>query len=114
MSSASAPDRWCEVWDSGDPHFSGEGFLKEVFPGSIPNSGEDRDHVKQPDCLSTFAWVLSVLAVCPAVADKCVTELPESLRSKDHMRKVADRYRQILGSRLRTGYENFLGWINGN
>ncbi|KAL8671963.1 MAG: hypothetical protein Q9168_003559 [Polycauliona sp. 1 TL-2023] len=108
----SITDRWDEIWDSENPDHSAKAFLTphysfhdDVSYSSFP---EEEKHLEHPDRSSTFAMVLSVFALCPAIADECVIALPESLKGKNHMRKVADRYEMVLDGRLALENEDFL------
>ena len=106
-------DDWDTLWDSNNPRHADEALLEQAFPFAWQNIwGSVRDYARipfdYPNCPSTFAWVLSVFALCPAVANECVIELPKSLQGKVSMREVADRYEKILDGRLTNEEEDFL------
>lgn len=108
-SGRSSTDHWDELWDSNNPGHADQAFLKQAFPFGWRNGWDfARVPFEHPNCPSTFAWVLSVFALCPAMANECMIELPESLQGKDAMREVADRYEKILDGRLTTEDDDFL------
>lgn len=85
-------DGWDELWDSENSDHMKEEFFAGIF-------GNPRKAFEHPTCPSSFAWVLSVFALCPGIADECVVELPDSLKGKAAMEKEAKKYEMGLNGR---------------
>ncbi|KAL8903865.1 MAG: hypothetical protein Q9171_007255, partial [Xanthocarpia ochracea] len=99
-----ASDGWDTLWDSDTPgqmeQGSYEGQVEEEFcvPDHSVYNQQGGVRVAQ-DCPSTFAWFISVFAVCPGIADECVIELPISLQDKPHMQQLAQWYAEGVDGR---------------
>ncbi|KAL8644505.1 MAG: hypothetical protein Q9226_007729 [Calogaya cf. arnoldii] len=89
-------DGWDTLWDSGNPDHMREDFWEHSI--SI-NSDEQRAAFRHPTCPSSFAYVLSVFALCPNIADECIIELPKSLKEKAAMIAEAKKYDMGLDGR---------------
>ncbi|KAL8990712.1 MAG: hypothetical protein Q9169_008056 [Polycauliona sp. 2 TL-2023] len=103
-------DHWDKLWDSEGPNNTANDFLFEerfMLPEDNMET-EQSELMTYPKYPSTFLWVLSTLALCQALADECVIELPESLKEKDRMRRVADWYEKLVEGIPTHGLENFL------
>ncbi|KAI4269532.1 MAG: hypothetical protein L6R38_007432 [Xanthoria sp. 2 TBL-2021] len=89
---------WDHAWDSAEPKAwdcKPEIEVNEDTYDIIHQELTARDS----GAPSTFAWLLSVFATCPSLADECIIELPKTLRDKPHMQACGKRYAEGLDGR---------------
>ncbi|KAL8706073.1 MAG: hypothetical protein Q9201_000838 [Fulgogasparrea decipioides] len=89
-----SPYAWAEAWDETEPRELPEevryndGFLQENHERIARDWG----------FASTFAWILSPVALLPVVGE-CTIEVPEPLRQKSHIVKLAKWYEKGIDGR---------------
>ncbi|KAL8845921.1 MAG: hypothetical protein Q9221_008949 [Calogaya cf. arnoldii] len=68
-----------QAWDSAEP--KAWDFQPQVVVEDADYEGSYQENAAgDSGAPSTFAWLLSVFATCPKLADECIIELPESLK----------------------------------
>ncbi|KAL8648832.1 MAG: hypothetical protein Q9226_005828, partial [Calogaya cf. arnoldii] len=85
---------WADAWDSEDLATWHEKEVRNCEDGYCGLGLAQSAGAK-----SIFAWVLSVFAVCPAIADECVITPPQPLEDRPHIRSCCEWYAARIDGR---------------
>ncbi|KAL8710163.1 MAG: hypothetical protein Q9220_005246 [cf. Caloplaca sp. 1 TL-2023] len=115
-------DDWKDAWDAAyisDWNGSRPAFLSDRWLSAQPDRHytpphpdvgvpfvNDEEEAYYSGFTSTFAWLLSPLAMLNNIADECVIDLPKSIKHQEHMIAEAQWYEEGLTGKYAFTVEN--------